>query len=177
MISIQAFAAAPLAALIAISAVAEAQDGAKTPATAPPAPIDGEWVVADKTARIRIAPCGDGGDSIRCGTLSWTRTPGGVDSNNPDPAKRNQPLLGVELIKGMRLKSQNRWEGSVYNARDGKTYDAALVPQSPTTVKIEGCVLGGLLCAGETWTRGSDITGLIGTMPPASARPRSVQPR
>jgi uncharacterized protein (DUF2147 family) len=176
MNSIKTFAAASLAALIAVSAVAQPKDRAKA-AAAPSVLIDGEWVVADQTARIRIAPCSDGSDGTRCGTLVWTKTPAGVDSNNPDPAKRNQPLLGIELIKGVKLKGQSGWQGSVYNAKNGKTYDVALVPKTPTTLEIEGCVLGGLLCGGETWTRATDTTGSITTKPPDGARPRASQPR
>ena len=179
MVSKKVFAAASLAVLITVSAVAQPENRPETAATAltPATPIDGEWIVADQTARIRIAPCGDGSGRTHCGTLTWTKTPGGVDSNNPDPAKRNKPLLGLEIIKGMKLKGQNWWEGSVYNAANGKTYEATLVPQGPTTLKIEGCVLGGLLCGGETWTRETEPVGGIPPQPSNGARPRSAQPR
>lgn len=179
MVSKKVFATASLAVLITVSAMAQPENGPKTAATAqaPAAPIDGEWIVADQTARIRIAPCGDGSDRTRCGTLIWTKTSGGVDSNNPDPVKRNKPLLGLEIIKGMKLKGQNLWEGSVYNAANGKTYEATLVPQGPTTVKIEGCVLGGLLCDGETWMRATETVGAIPPKAANGTRPPSTQPR
>ena len=173
MVSKKVFAAASLAVLITVSAMAQPENGPETAATAltPATPIDGEWIVADQTARIRIAPCGDGSGRTHCGTLIWTKTPGGVDSNNPDPAKRNKPLLGLEIIKGMTRKGQNWWEGSVYNAANGKTYAATLVPQGPTALKIEGCVLGGLLCGSETWTRDTEAVGA-----PAEVRQRRPPP-
>lgn len=179
MASMKVFAAASVAVFITISAVAQPENGPDTTATArtPATPIDGEWIVADQTARIRIAPCGDGSDRTHCGTLTWTKTPGGTDLNNPDPAKRNKPLLGLEIIKGMKLKRENRWEGSVYNADNGKTYEATLVPRGSTTLKIEGCVLGGLLCGGEIWTREAETVGVIPANSANGARSRSVQPR
>ncbi|WP_414475383.1 DUF2147 domain-containing protein [Microvirga sp. M2] len=178
MVSQKVLAATFLAGFITASSMAQTGNRPRTSATSQkPAPIDGEWIVADQTARIRIAPCGNGSDGAHCGTLVWTKTPGGVDSNNPDPAQRSKPLLGLEIVKDMKLKGQNLWEGSVYNAINGKTYSATLAPQSPTTLKIEGCILGGLLCDGEIWTRAVETGGTILPKPTDGTRPRAVQPR
>jgi len=135
-------------------------------AAAPPAGpnASGEWLVADGTARIRIAPCG----KVLCGNVTWTKAPPGPDVNNPDPEKRSRPLLGVEVLSGMAPAGPNRWKGSVYNAQNGKTYDAVISLQSADVLKIEGCVLGGLLCGGENWTRAGETTGSIR---PARAAP------
>lgn len=113
----------------------------------------GEWLVADQTARIAIAPCGD----ALCGTVAWTKTPGGLDENNPDPAKRGRPILGLEILQAMKPKGPNRWEGNVYNALNGKIYKAVLTLEGADALKMEGCVLGGLLCGGQTWTRAKDV--------------------
>lgn len=157
--------ARPLAALTFLAALG-------LPAQA--ADIAGEWIVADQTARVRIAPCGD----ALCGTVSWTKTAGGVDENNPDPAKRTQPLLGLEIIKGMRPVNPTRWEGSVYNSNNGRTYQAALISQGPAAMKIEGCLVGGFLCGGETWTRAPETTGSTAARAPAEpARARPAPSR
>ena len=47
----------------------------------------------------------------------------------------------------------NKWSGQVYNAEDGKTYSGSLTLQDANTIKIEGCIMGGLLCKAATWTR------------------------
>jgi uncharacterized protein (DUF2147 family) len=137
-------------------------------AAAPPAGANasGEWLVADATARIRIGPCG----TVLCGTISWTKAPSGVDENNPDPAKRSRPIMGVEILSGMAPAGPNRWKGSVYNAQNGKTYDAMMSLESADVLRIEGCVLGGLLCGGENWTRAGDTTGSVRPARPAPAR-------
>ncbi len=113
---------------------------------APPSPV-GEWLVANGMARIKIEQCG----KDMWGVISWEQQPGGRDSNNPDPAKRARPTLGLPILLGMKAGS-DRWEGQVYNARDGKTYDASVRLISPDVLEIEGCVLG-FLCGGEEWTR------------------------
>src|SRR5690349_9923761 len=47
----------------------------------------GDWMVAEKTAVIRIAPCAPA-QPVLCGNIVWTKGPAGTDKNNPDPAKR-----------------------------------------------------------------------------------------
>ena len=137
-------------------------------AAAPPAGANatGEWIVADTTARIRIAPCGN----ALCGKISWTKTPSGSDENNPDPEKRSRLILGLEILSGMAPAGPNRWKGRVYNAQNGKTYDAVMSLESADVLRTDGCVLGGLLCGGENWTRAKDTTGSVRPAKPAAAR-------
>jgi uncharacterized protein (DUF2147 family) len=110
----------------------------------------GEWLVKDKTAHIRIVSCGNG----LWGVLSWAKTPG-KDENNPDPAKRNRPLLGVPILRHMKPSASNpgRWDGEVYNAEDGNIYTSHISLASNDVLKIEGCALFGMICGGENWTR------------------------
>ena len=75
----------------------------------------GEWLVADGSAHIRIEPCAN----ALWGVLSWVREPG-FDSQNPDPAKRSRSIVGVPILRAMKPVAANRWEGEVYNAKNGK---------------------------------------------------------
>jgi uncharacterized protein (DUF2147 family) len=108
----------------------------------------GEWLVADGDARIRIEKCGE----RYWGVVSWERKPG-VDTNNPDPAKRGRPTLGMPVLLGMAPVEANRWNGQVYNSENGKTYTAHISLSGPDTLNIEGCILGGLLCGSQKWAR------------------------
>lgn len=115
---------------------------------------NGEWLVADGTARIRIEPCASQtGGSVPAlqGNISWTRAPG-TDSNNPDPAKRSRPILGVPILLEMKPAKPDRWEGKVYNAQNGKFYDSSITLLGDNQLEIKGCVLG-FLCGGEKWSR------------------------
>jgi uncharacterized protein (DUF2147 family) len=109
----------------------------------------GEWLVADGTARVRIAPC----NGALWGVIAWTKEPGGTDENNPDPAKRGRPIIGLPILLNMKKASSNRWDGLVYNAENGKTYSSNISLASSNVLKIQGCVFGGLFCGGEDWTR------------------------
>ncbi len=108
----------------------------------------GEWLVEDGTAHIRIVPCGD----RLWGVISWTKGEPGKDENNPDPSKRDRSVLGLPILLGM-TPAGDRWNGKVYNAENGQTYTSHISLVSPNVLKIEGCVLGGLICGGEDWKR------------------------
>src|ERR1700680_2553770 len=109
----------------------------------------GEWRVASGGANIRIDNC----DGALWGVISWEKEPGGIDSRNPNPAERNRPTLGLPILRAMRPTKPGLWEGEVYNAENGKTYSSRISLTSPDVLRIEGCVFGGLLCGGESWTR------------------------
>lgn len=106
----------------------------------------GNWLVKDQTAVIRIAPCAD----ALCGTIAWTSQPG-LDENNPDPKKRDRPIVGTQIIVGMKPAGGNRWDGEIYNPENGKTYSGHIILLSPDVLRIEGCLL--IFCGGENWTR------------------------
>jgi uncharacterized protein (DUF2147 family) len=108
----------------------------------------GEWRVASGDANIRIDDC----DGALWGIISWEKSPGGLDSHNPNPAERSRPTLGLRIILAMKPTKPGLWQGQVYNAENGKTYESKLSLTSPDVLRIEGCVLG-FLCGGENWTR------------------------
>src|SRR3954471_2221234 len=109
----------------------------------------GDWRVADGVANIRVAEC----NGSMWGVVAWEKTPGGRDVNNPDVSKQSRPTLGMPILLEMKKKpGADQWDGTVYNAKDGKSYQAAIKPVGPDQLEIQGCLLG-FLCGGETWTR------------------------
>jgi uncharacterized protein (DUF2147 family) len=109
----------------------------------------GDWRVADGVANIRVAQC----NGSMWGVVAWEKTPGGRDSNNPDPARQSRPTLGMPILIDMKKQAgAEAWEGQVYNAKDGQLYSSTITPTDPDHLEIKGCVLG-FLCGGETWTR------------------------
>jgi uncharacterized protein (DUF2147 family) len=125
----------------------------------------GDWFVEEKVSVIRIEPCGP----AMCGTIGWVKTPE-VDKNNPDPSKRNQSIVGVQILRALKPAGQNRWEGEIYNPKDGKMYSGNITLTGQNTLKIQGCVLG-FLCGGETWTRAKcDEPAATPAAPPTTAK-------
>ena len=115
----------------------------------------GTWYTADKESQVRITNCG----GALCGALVWLKVPNDpatgrpkTDKNNADPGRRNRPLLGVQIVLGMRPGGANVWNGQVYNAADGKTYSGSFTLTGPNTADLKGCVMA-VLCKSQTWTR------------------------
>jgi uncharacterized protein (DUF2147 family) len=110
----------------------------------------GEWLIEDGDASVRIAPCG----ADLCGTVAWIKEGSPtVDVNNPDPAKRSRPLIGSEVLLGLKPSGTGEWTGSLYDAENGRTYVGKLTIVDERHIKVAGCVLGGLICETQTWTR------------------------
>jgi uncharacterized protein (DUF2147 family) len=126
------------------------------PAAAAPADPTGDWLVEKGVARIRIVNC----DNALWGVVAWQRHPD-TDRNNPDPRLRNRPTLGMPVLLGMRPVERNRWEGRIYNAQDGRTYQANISLRNPSVLQVRGCVLG-FLCGGEDWRRVDSENGAAG---------------
>jgi len=129
-----------LVSLILISVLATGASHAAEPT--------GDWRVEDGSAIIRIDNCG----GALWGVVAWERSPG-RDNRNPNPTLRGRPTLGSAVVINMRKTAQGRWDGQVYNANNGKTYEANLRLVGENALRIQGCVLGGIFCGGQQWTR------------------------
>jgi uncharacterized protein (DUF2147 family) len=113
----------------------------------------GLWLAEDG-AKVRVSACGN---SI-CATIAeaksrvdpatgqpWT------DKNNPDPALRNRPLVGVAVLRSLQPDGPGKWSGTLYNTDNGNSYNGHLLEVGPTTIRIEGCVIG--ICGGRNLSR------------------------
>jgi uncharacterized protein (DUF2147 family) len=118
------------------------------PAVADPKSPLGEWITEDGQGRVRIRSCG----RALCGVVS-SADPNDTDRHNPDASERNRPLLGLPVLIDMKPARSNRWEGQIYNAKNGKTYASNISLKNPDLLRVEGCVFGGLFCGGQDWTR------------------------
>jgi len=121
----------------------------------------GDWRVEDGVAHVRTAFC----DGRLWGVIAWEEKPG-TDAHNPDPALRNRPTLGLPIILGMKPAKPDQWEGPIYNAKNGKTYQATVTLTGPDSMEVEGCLWQGWLCGGQDWTRVKPAPGLVGSAPP-----------
>jgi len=117
---------------------------------------NGTWLTQTGGSRIRMADCG----GALCGTIIWLKEPNDpetgkpkTDKNNSDSAKRSRPLLGVQIVLGMKPAGAGKWTGQVYNAEDGKTYSGNLTWSGGDSLQLQGCALGGLVCKSQTWTK------------------------
>ena len=135
-------------------------------ATARAADPTGVWLTADQSAKIRVEKCPDG----YWGSIDWEKVPG-TDAKNPDPSKRGRPLLGTPILIAMKPSDPGKWDGKVYNPKEGSYYNVSIILEDPNRLKLQGCML--IFCGGETWTRVADqqqraTTGAAGATPAAA---------
>ena len=118
------------------------------------ADIFGLWETGE--THIEIYECGD----RICGRIASLDDPldedgnERFDKNNPDPALRSRPILGMDIIVGLVRAGKRKWEdGTIYDPRDGKTYKCAVRLERDGSLKVRGYV--GTLLLGRTvvWTR------------------------
>jgi len=119
-------------------------------AAAPPG-ITGDWVNADRTAVIRIAPCGP----LLCGSTVRILARGpkvpSTDVNNPDPRLRPRPLAGLRVLWGFSRSGAVWAGGRAYDPKSGKSYRARLTLNPNGTLKVTGCIA--IFCRSQQWTR------------------------
>jgi uncharacterized protein (DUF2147 family) len=112
----------------------------------------GVWVMENGKVTVRIAACG----ANLCGTIVGLAKPLNkqgkpkVDKNNPDPALRNRPVIGLTILSNMEPKSDDKWAGTIYNADDGRTY-SSYMKLSGDHMKVKGCVT--FICKSMNFTR------------------------
>ena len=89
--------------------------------------IEGTWFNEDKTSTIEVTK---GADGKYTGAVNWLEEPNEdgkpkVDDENPDPKLATRPIMGLTIVEGFVYDSKKeRWiEGSIYDPKNGKTYD------------------------------------------------------
>lgn len=105
-------------------------------------PIEGVWQTQPdegSVALVQIAPCG----GAYCGTIVQTFR-GSEEYRSPN--------IGKQIVIGMTPSGDGKYAGKVLRPADNKVYNGkALV--SDGSMKLSGCVAGGLICKSQTWTR------------------------
>ncbi len=104
--------------------------------TAHAAGPQGTWLTESGETKVKIQPCGGG----LCGDIVWVQ------------GDKGQPYVGKRMLT-MQPDGSNAWSGKLTNYKDGKTYTGKLSMQSDNKIKLSGCVLGGLFCRSQVWTR------------------------
>ncbi len=139
---------------------------ASIPATARAGQADdilGVWFNGEKDARIEIVKCGEG----YCGKVVWLKEPNypdgskdgapgppKLDHNNPDPARRQEPISGLVIVRDFHYAGDDLWkDGTVYDPKNGKTYRGKMTLVSHDRLDLRGFIGISLIGRTATWTR------------------------
>ncbi|MEY4987338.1 MAG: hypothetical protein RL567_1117 [Bacteroidota bacterium] len=112
--------------------------------------ILGEWISENKDGKIVIFKQAD----RYYGKITWGKTPGRKDTNNPDSRLRNRELVGSIILKEFVFKGGSWENGTIYDPNSGKTYDCILkVKDNNQKLDIRGFVGMAMFGRTSTWSR------------------------
>lgn len=133
---------------------------AVVPAIAQKYPTDlilGKWLNEDKDAHVEIYK--EAGKYF--GKLIWLKEPidevtgkPKLDDENSDVTLQSRPVLGLVILKDFIFDGDEEWEdGTIYDPKNGKTYDCYMEIDEGGILKIRGYI--GFSWIGRTtyWTR------------------------
>jgi uncharacterized protein (DUF2147 family) len=133
---------------------------ALAPAAALAADIQGKWLTVEGKGHVVFERCG----ANICGTIVWIKKPldartgkPQLDVLNEDRNLTTRPVLGLRLGE-IAPDGDGGWKGWMYNPEDGKSYQTELAINDEGKLVLTGCIMGGLLCDDETWTRVKEPT-------------------
>jgi len=114
-----------------------------------PGDVLGSWKTDGGDSRLELFRCGE----KICGKIVWLKAPNYIDSKdgpvgktkvdrkNPDPALRNRPILGLQVMKGLTFKGDKRWgNGACYDPETGKSYKCKMHLASPDRLELRGYI-------------------------------------
>lgn len=105
-------------------------------------PVEGMWQTQPDDgayAHVQLAPCGP----AICGTIKRTFNASG---------EYKSPNLGKQLVIGMVPQGGGKYEGKVWRPSNDKIY-LGRIELNGASLRLAGCVAGGLFCSKQTWQR------------------------
>lgn len=107
--------------------------------------IIGTWRAPNNTLQVRTAHCGE----LLCGTVTYASAKAIGDAK----AGGYNNLVGTDLFQNYHATGPGTWTGQVLIPKQNRTYLSRIVQQGPNKILISGCILGGLFCKSQVWTR------------------------
>lgn len=122
-----------------------------------PTDVIGLWLSEEKDGKVEIFQKEDGtfAGRTRWMVYNGVENPRVYDVHNPDSTKRNQLIVGMEMMYGFEFKEGSWRNGKIYDPRSGKTYSARmkLKENDKNTLLFRGYLGIPLLGQTTTWTR------------------------
>ena len=118
-------------------------------------PIEGYWFNEEKSAKVQIYK---GRDNKFYGKVAWLKVPTRdgkpkMDARNPDPNKRNNPIIGLVILKGFEKDGSKEYDdGTIYDPKNGKTYSCKMTLDG-STLDVRGYVGISMIGRSTKWHR------------------------
>lgn len=121
-----------------------------------PDAILGTWLVGKKNAKVKI----EKSDGKYFGKIIWLKEPNNEDGspkkdkNNPDKGQRNNPIMGLQLLRNFEYDGGKTWEdGRIYDPESGNDYSCIITMKNSNTLDVRGYIGFSFIGRSDTWTR------------------------
>jgi uncharacterized protein (DUF2147 family) len=108
-------------------------------------PIEGVWRNRPGTLVVRIAPCG----SALCGTVINATE----DAQESVRKAGTAQLIGTKVLTNLHRTAGRVYSGEVFNPNLNIHAAGTITLVSPSVLLVKGCVLVGLICRQQHWSR------------------------
>lgn len=117
--------------------------------------LAGRWATPSGGV-VEFATCRQPGEASTCARIAALGGPSGaerLDARNPSAALRVRPVLGLEILSGLRPAGAGAWTvAALYNPDDGRTYRGAIHLVGDDRLELKGCAWA-VFCQTQTWRR------------------------
>jgi uncharacterized protein (DUF2147 family) len=105
----------------------------------------GVWRNPQNSVHVRSDHCG----RSMCGTVIWANDKAKADAARGGTAE----LIGSQLFRDFSKDKNGNWRGRVFVPDINKTFSGRIEVIDVNTLKGRGCLVGGVGCKSQTWTR------------------------
>jgi len=109
------------------------------------APLEGHWKNPKGSVIVRVAACG----ASYCGTVVEASAKAKATAKRGGTAN----LVGTRILSDVRPDAHGTWHGRAFDPKRNIRAPATIRMIGPSTLVIKGCVIGGLICKEQRWTR------------------------
>ena len=128
-----------VSAILAIPVIASALGAAPAGASS----IDGMWRSPNDDdgsyLTVRVHPCQDAPQE-RCAVVTGAHR------------GAKEEAVGRQVMR-VEPRPDGTWEGEILQPLKGHVYDSRIRPVGENVMEVDGCIIGGLLCRTQRWTR------------------------
>jgi uncharacterized protein (DUF2147 family) len=107
--------------------------------------LEGQWTNYKKNVVVQVERCG----AAYCGRV--------VQASEKARAKARKGgtpnLIGTQILTGLKPIGAGKFRGRAFVPKRNLHATATVRQLSDDVMQVQGCVLGGLLCDNEKWTR------------------------
>ncbi|MEO0062683.1 MAG: hypothetical protein RLZZ08_1243 [Pseudomonadota bacterium] len=108
--------------------------------------LDGDWRNPAGTVVVHVHACN--GDKV-CAAVIRASAQAAADAREGGTPN----LIGTELLRNYTATGRGRWEGRVFVPDEAETFFSRIHRLDQQSIRISGCILGGLLCKSQVWLR------------------------